>query len=63
MNIENLKDVYQFAFNKKAEAIYFKPEQINLIGESIKYADNTMVACVLSHGIYLLISNYSLKNH
>ena len=56
MNIENLKDAYQFAFNKKAEAIYFKPEQINLIGESVKYTDNTMVTCALTHGVYLLIS-------
>jgi len=56
MNIENLKDVYQFAFNKKAEAIYFKPEQINLIGESVKYVDNTMVSCAFSHGVYLIVS-------
>ena len=56
MTIEHLKDAYQFAFNKNAEAIYFKPEQINLIGESVKYADNTMVSCALSHGVYLLIS-------
>jgi len=63
MTIENLKEAFQFAFKKNAETIYFKPKQINLIGEYVKYVDNTMVACVLSHGIYLLISNYSLKNH
>jgi len=56
MTIEHLKDAYQFAFNKKAEAIYFKPEQINLIGESVKYVDNTMVSCAFSHGVYLIVS-------
>lgn len=56
MNIENIKEAFQFAFKKNAEAIYFKPEQINLIGESVKYVNNTVVACALSHGVYLLIS-------
>jgi len=56
MTIENLKDAFQFAFNKKAEAIYFKPEQIDLIGETVKYSENAIVSCALSHGVYLLIS-------
>lgn len=56
MTIEHLKDAYQFAFNKKSETIYFKPEQIDLIGETVKYADNAMISCALSHGVYMLIS-------
>jgi len=56
MNIENLKEAFQFVFKKNAEAAYFKPEQFSLIGENLRSFKETSTSCVFSHGVYLLIS-------
>jgi galactokinase len=56
MTITELKEAFQFIFNKNVEAAYFKPEKFSLIGDNIKSLYQTTDAFVLSHGIYLLIA-------
>ncbi len=56
MSIKELIEAYIYVFKKNAEAAYFKPEQISLIGENLKSFNETSTSCVLSHGVYLLIS-------
>ena len=56
MTITDLKEVFQFVFKKITEATFFKPEQFSLVGENLKSFNTASNSCVLSNGVYLLIS-------
>jgi len=56
MTITELKEAFQFIFKRNIEAVYFKPEKFNLIGDNIKSLYQSTDSYVLSHGVYLLIA-------
>jgi galactokinase len=56
MTIENLKEAFKFVFKKDTDSAYFKPEHFSQIGENLKSFNTASNSCVLSHGVYLLIS-------
>ena len=55
MTIEELKAAFFYAYQHKADAVYFLPGRINLIGEHIAEIENVDLHPALSVGIYLLL--------
>ena len=55
MTITELKAAFVYAYNQKANAVYFVPGRISLIGEHIAQIENVDLNPVLSFGIYLLL--------
>ncbi len=60
MTVQELKSSFVFAYNQEADAVYFAPGCIYLIGEHINY-NNTCITTTLSFGIYLLLSKNKEK--
>ena len=56
MNINQLKSAYEAAYQHAANAIYFAPGRVNLIGEHTDYNGGFVFPCALSFGTYLLVS-------
>ncbi len=56
MTINELKIAYQESYNKQAEAVYFSPGRVNLIGEHTDYNGGFVFPCALSFGTYLLLA-------
>lgn len=56
MTIPELKQAYKEAYGKEAEAVYFAPGRVNLIGEHTDYNGGYVFPCALSFGTYLLLS-------
>lgn len=56
MTLHELKTAFEFVFKKNSEVVYFKPEQFRLLGETVSSHIGTTTSCVMSHGVYLLIS-------
>ncbi len=56
MNINDLKELFQFVFKKDTEAAYLKPEHFSLVGENLESFNESSTSCNLSHGVYLLIA-------
>lgn len=56
MNVEELKNAFKEAYGKKAEAVYFAPGRVNLIGEHTDYNGGHVFPCALSFGTYLLLA-------
>ena len=61
MTVTELKSAFQSAYGKEAEAVYFSPGRVNLIGEHTDYNGGAVFPCALSFGTYLLLSKNDKK--
>jgi len=61
MEITELKQAFKEAFGQAADAAYFSPGRVNLIGEHTDYNGGHVFPCALSFGTYLLIAKNNLK--
>ena len=61
MTIQELKSSFESAYNKVAEAVYFSPGRVNLIGEHTDYNGGSVFPCALSFGTYLLLAKNNGK--
>ncbi len=50
-----MKKAFQEAYGHEAEAVYFAPGRVNLIGEHTDYNGGFVFPCALSFGTYLLL--------
>ena len=55
MEVSELKKAFKEAYGKDAEAVYFSPGRVNLIGEHTDYNGGFVFPCALSFGTYLLL--------
>ncbi len=55
MTLPELKSAFVAAYGKDAEAVYFAPGRVNLIGEHTDYNGGSVFPCALSFGAYLLL--------
>ena len=55
MTTNELKTAFLTAYNQEAEAVYFAPGRVNLIGEHTDYNGGSVFPCALSFGTYLLL--------
>jgi galactokinase len=56
MNRETLKKRFKEIYGREAEALYFAPGRVNLIGEHVDYNGGLVFPCALSFGTYLLVA-------
>ena len=56
MTTQELKAAFEAAYNKAAEAVYFSPGRVNLIGEHTDYNGGAVFPCALSFGAYLAMA-------
>ena len=61
MTVTELKTAFNETYSKQAEAVYFSPGRVNLIGEHTDYNGGFVFPCALSFGTYLLISKNTDK--
>lgn len=61
MTVQELKAAFQTAYGKVAEAVYFSPGRVNLIGEHTDYNGGFVFPCALSFGTYLLLAGNNEK--
>ncbi len=61
MTTQELKQGFAQAYQQEAQAIYFSPGRVNLIGEHTDYNGGYVFPCALSFGTYLLIAPNALK--
>jgi len=62
MTVLELKKAFEEAYGKKAEAVYFSPGRVNLIGEHTDYNGGAVFPCALSFGTYLLLARNDKKS-
>lgn len=62
MEVKELKNAYKDAYGHEAEAVYFAPGRVNLIGEHTDYNGGFVFPCALSFGIYLLLRKNGEKH-
>ena len=55
MEISELKNAFKEAYGVDADAVYFSPGRVNLIGEHTDYNGGFVFPCALSFGTYLLL--------
>ena len=55
MEVTELKKSFKEAYGQDADAVYFSPGRVNLIGEHTDYDGGFVFPCALSFGTYLLI--------
>lgn len=55
MTTQELKSAFESAYGHAAEAVYFSPGRVNLIGEHTDYNGGSVFPCALSFGAYLLL--------
>lgn len=55
MEVKEMKKAFREAFGNDAEAVYFSPGRVNLIGEHTDYNGGFVFPCALSFGTYLLL--------
>lgn len=55
MTLQELKSAFVSAYGKEADAVYFAPGRVNLIGEHTDYNGGSVFPCALSFGTYLLL--------
>lgn len=55
MELNELKKAFKEVYGHDAEAIYFAPGRVNLIGEHTDYNGGFVFPCALSFGTYLLL--------
>lgn len=56
MTTEELKAAFESTYGKAAEAVYFAPGRVNLIGEHTDYNGGAVFPCALSFGTNLLLA-------
>lgn len=56
MKTEELKKNFQETYGHHAQAVYFSPGRVNLIGEHTDYNGGFVFPCALSFGTYLLVA-------
>lgn len=61
MTIKELKSAFESAYGNAAEAVYFSPGRVNLIGEHTDYNGGSVFPCALSFGTYLLLCKNGKK--
>ncbi len=61
MTVQELKSAFVNAYGKAAEAVYFAPGRVNLIGEHTDYNGGSVFPCALSFGTYLLLRKNESK--
>jgi len=61
MTVQELKTTFETAYGKAAEAVYFSPGRVNLIGEHTDYNGGSVFPCALSFGTYLLLAKNDKK--
>jgi len=55
MTVQELKTAFVAAYSQEADAVYFAPGRVNLIGEHTDYNGGSVFPCALSFGTYLLL--------
>ena len=55
MEVKEMKKAFREAYGHEAEAVYFAPGRVNLIGEHTDYNGGFVFPCALSFGTYLLL--------
>ena len=55
MTVNELKSAFVAAYGQEADAVYFAPGRVNLIGEHTDYNGGSVFPCALSFGAYLLL--------
>ncbi|WP_010419826.1 galactokinase [Anaerophaga thermohalophila] len=55
MNLQVLKLDFEKLYGKPAEAVFFSPGRVNLVGEHTDYNGGYVFPCALSYGTYLLV--------
>lgn len=55
MTTQELKSAFESAYGQAADAVYFSPGRVNLIGEHTDYNGGSVFPCALSFGAYLLL--------
>ena len=61
MTVQELKSAFESAYGQKAEAVYFSPGRVNLIGEHTDYNGGSVFPCALSFGTNLLLAKNGKK--
>lgn len=61
MEISALKKSFLKVYGNEAEAVYFSPGRVNLIGEHTDYNGGFVFPCALSFGTYLLLRRNNKK--
>ena len=61
MTKQELKTAFEKSYSKPAEAIYFAPGRVNLIGEHTDYNGGAVFPCALSFGTNLLLAKNDKK--
>ena len=61
MTVQELKSAFVTAYGQEADAVYFSPGRVNLIGEHTDYNGGSVFPCALSFGIYLLLRKNNEK--
>lgn len=59
MDIDALKKEFSRQYNKEAEALFFSPGRVNLIGEHTDYNGGYVFPCAINYGTYLLAAKNS----
>lgn len=61
MTTQELKKAFQETYGKSADAVYFAPGRVNLIGEHTDYNGGAVFPCALSFGTNLVIAKNDKK--
>ncbi|MEA4982508.1 MAG: galactokinase [Paludibacter sp.] len=61
MTTQELKSAFEATYGKAAEAVYFAPGRVNLIGEHTDYNGGAVFPCALSFGTNLLLAKNDKK--
>ena len=61
MTVQELKSAFVTAYGEEADAVYFAPGRVNLIGEHTDYNGGSVFPCALSFGTYLLLRKNTEK--
>jgi galactokinase len=61
MTVQELQSAFETAYGKAAEAVYFSPGRVNLIGEHTDYNGGAVFPCALTFGTYLLLAENDKK--